>query len=110
MAGAWAGCGLSRNLPRTQFAASPSKPADAGNPLTTPRLVRVPFAGSIAKAPMLPAPVLSEYRNLLSALTTISRLAEPGGLRATTVPGMGVNAPVLPIANPEIDDDAELDV
>ena len=45
-----------------------------------------------------------------SELIAVSRFVLPVGRVAATVPGKGVNAPSVPIANPEIVDVAELEV
>src|ERR1700751_2305233 len=54
----------------------------------------------MAKMPIVPVPEFSVYRNFPSALTAMSRFVLPAGLVPTTVAPIGVNAPVLPIANP----------
>src|SRR5215472_13277961 len=60
----------------------------------------------MAKIPIVPSPEFSEYRNLLSAVTAISRLTAPVGFIPTTVAPIGVKAPVAPMENPDIVDDA----
>src|ERR1700758_3076582 len=59
----------------------------------------------MAKMPIVPVPEFSVYRNFPSALTAMSRFVLPAGFVPTTVAPTGVNAPVLPTANPEIVDE-----
>src|SRR5512146_1076658 len=54
---------------------------------------------------MVPFPEFSEYRNLLSELTAISRLPLPVGFTPTTVAPIGVSAPPSPMENPAIVDE-----
>ena len=56
--------------------------------------------------PIVPFPEFSEYRNLLSELTAISRLPLPVGFIPKTVAVIGVNAPFIPIENPDMVDEA----
>jgi len=79
----------------------PLKPDEAEIPSMEPALISVPSCW-MAKMPMVPFPELRVKRNLPSALTVISRFVAPVALLARTVPGKGVRAPELPMANPEI--------
>ena len=56
----------------------------------------------MAKIPIVPFPEFSEYRNLPSAVTAISRFVAPVGFVPTTVAPIGVKAPVVPMENPDI--------
>src|ERR1700722_14543788 len=92
-----------------QFAAIPFSPAAAGRLPAVPKSVRVPLVGCIANMPTAPVPAFRVYRNFPSALTVISIFDEPVGLSARTVPGSGVSAPPLPIANPDTDPEPAFD-
>jgi hypothetical protein len=60
--------------------------------------------------PIVPAPVFIVYTNLASSLTAMSRLLEPVGSEATTVPGSAVTVPEPPMAKPEIEELTVLEV